>query len=98
YELQLVPGAVALGLLFLRLTCLVVLLFLVCLQPVFAHDHTTPLPGKVLVAVDRSDSMDVADPQREPVEKLRLARALHLAGDLADDAQLDAWIRDYQEK
>src|ERR1019366_4552631 len=56
------------------------------------------LPGRVLVAVDRSDSMDVADPQRPAVDKLRLVRALHLGRDVCGDDQLDAWIRDYTEK
>ena len=56
------------------------------------------LPGRVLVAVDRSDSMDVADPQRPPVEKLRLARALKLAGDLCSDLQLAEWIQQYEQK
>src|SRR5437763_371258 len=91
YELKLVSGASALGLLLLRLTVLALLLSLVCLQPVVARDRTYGLPGRVLVAVDRSDSMDVADPQREPVDKLRLARALRLADGLCDDARLGAW-------
>src|SRR5205807_300738 len=52
----------------------------------------------VLVAVDLSDSMDVRDPQREPVEKLRLAKALRLAGGLCSDAQLDDWIAQYEAK
>ena len=38
----------------------------------YAQSKTKELPGRVLVAVDRSDSMDVADPQRPPVDKLRL--------------------------
>src|SRR5437763_12653343 len=57
YELRLVPSATALGLLVLRLAVLALLLSLVCLQPVFARDRTYGLPGRVLVAVDRSDSM-----------------------------------------
>jgi hypothetical protein len=97
YELQLVPRLAARGLLGLRLAVLCLLLLLVCLQPIYARDRTRGEPGRVLVAVDRSGSMDVADPQREPVDKLRLARALGLAGDLCGDAQLDAWIRDYGE-
>ncbi len=98
YELQLVPRLAAVFLLLTRVGVLFLLLFLVLLQPVVAQSQTHELRGRVLVAVDRSDSMDVADPQRPPVDKLRLARALHLATDVCGDAQLDAWIRDYQEK
>ncbi len=98
YELQLVPRLAAAFLLCTRVCVLFLLLFLVLLQPVVAQSQTHELRGRVLVAVDRSDSMDVADPQRPPVDKLRLARALHLAGDVCSDAQLDAWIRDYSER
>jgi hypothetical protein len=98
YELRLVPRATALGLLGLRLVVVVLLLFLVCLQPIYAHDSTRGLPGRVLVAVDRSESMDVADPQRQPGDKLRLARALKLASDLCPDDRLDSWIRDHEQK
>jgi hypothetical protein len=98
WELRLVSRITALGLLGLRLVVLLLLLSLVCLQPVHARDKTFGQPGRVLVAVDRSDSMEVADPQRSPADKLRLARALHLAGDLATDDQLAGWIEDYEQK
>src|SRR5262245_49344239 len=73
YELKLVSGGTALLLLGLRLVALAVLLLLVCLQPIYARERTINLPGRVLVVVDRSTSMDVADTQRSPAEKLRLA-------------------------
>jgi hypothetical protein len=98
YEMQLVPRAAAFFLLGMRVLVLFLLLFLVCLQPVYAHSKTKELPGRVLVAVDRSDSMDVADPQRPAVDKLRLVRAVHLGRDVCGDDQLNAWIRDYSEK
>src|SRR5215469_7343228 len=98
YELRLVKRPTALGLLGLRVVALVLILFLACLQPIYARSRTEGLPGRVLVAVDRSDSMDVADPQRPAVEKLRLARALKLCGDLATDAQLTEWIDAYEQK
>lgn len=97
YELRLVTRTAALVLLTLRLVVLALLLFLVCLQPVYARDKTFGLPGRVVVAVDRSDSMDVLDPQRTPAEKLRLARGLKLAGDLATDEQLASWARDHDK-
>src|SRR4051794_9826291 len=73
YELRLIRRGAAIGLLGLRLLVLLLILFLLGLQPVYARTHTEELPGRVLVAVDRSDSMDVTDPQRPAVEKLRLA-------------------------
>ncbi len=96
WELRLVTRLTALLLLGLRLVVVVLLLALVCLQPVYAHDRTLGLPGRVLVAVDRSDSTEIADPQRSPAEKLRLARALKLAGDLVGDDELDGWIEAYE--
>src|SRR5262245_4933267 len=91
YELRLVSRLSASGLLGLRLVVLTLLLLLVCLQPVYARTRTEQLPGRVLVVVDRSWSLDVADPQREPVDKLRLARALKLGGDLVPAPTLDRW-------
>jgi hypothetical protein len=98
YELHLAPARAARSLLGLRLLVVALILLLVCLKPVYARTETFQLPGRVLVAVDRSDSMNVADPQREPAEKLRLARALGLARGLCSNEQLTAWIKDYEQK
>jgi hypothetical protein len=98
YELRLVKPLTALGLLLLRLVALALILFLVGFQPVFARSHVHELPGRVLIAVDRSGSMDVADPQRPAVEKLRLARGLKLATDACPDELLDNWIKQYEER
>jgi hypothetical protein len=98
WELRLVSRVTATALLGLRTIVLLLLLSLVCLQPVHARDKTFGLPGRVLVAVDRSDSMDIADPQRTPAEKLRLARALNLVGNLATDEQVAGWIQDYERR
>lgn len=94
YELRLVRRPVALGLLGLRLLVLLLLVFLAGFQPILARSATEALPGRVLIAVDRSTSMELADPQRSVEEKLGLARALRVAGDLASDAQLEGWIQD----
>ncbi len=96
YELRLVTRWTATFLLGLRLAVLALLLLLVCLQPIYARTKTDGLPGRILVAVDRSDSMEIADPQRPPADKLRLARALQLGGDVGDDV-LAAWIEDYEK-
>ncbi len=98
YEARIVSRGLAVGLLSLRLTALALLLFLLFFQPVYHHDTTYNLPGRVVIAVDRSGSIDIADPQRPIVEKLRLARTLKLAGDAATDAQLAEWIKAYDDK
>jgi hypothetical protein len=91
-ELAIIPRITAGFLFCLRLAVLTLLLCLICLQPVYARDRHLDLPGRVLIAIDRSESMNITDPQREPAEKLRLARALHLAPDLVKDPEMDNWI------
>src|SRR5579859_3442872 len=59
HELKLVSKVTATGLLLLRLSVLFLILFLVLLQPVAAFEHTDKIPGRVLIAVDRSDSIGV---------------------------------------
>ena len=96
FELRLVRGLVSFFLAASRLAVLFGLLAIVAFQPVVARETVDHLPGRVLIAVDRSASMEVADPQRSPVDKLRLVRALKLARDLCPDRQLDDWIRQYE--
>ncbi|MBY0523248.1 MAG: hypothetical protein K2R98_07610 [Gemmataceae bacterium] len=98
YEMRLVRTSTAVMLLGLRLFVLAFLVFIAMLQPILRRTTTEELPGRVMVAVDRSDSIDVTDPQRPPVEKLRLARALKIGGDICPESQLDAWIKQYQDK
>ena len=57
YELRLVARSTAAALLMLRLVVLFLLLFLVLLQPVVGRDVGTPLPGRVLVAVEDRKSV-----------------------------------------
>jgi hypothetical protein len=97
YELRLVPRLTAFSLLGLRLTVLVLILFLVCLQPIYARDRVYEIPGRILIAVDRSGSMEVADPQREPADKLRLARALGLTAGVKEE-WIERWIVDHDQK
>jgi hypothetical protein len=98
YELRLLPRRAAAGLLALRLLVLVLLLGLVYLQPILARTSHEELPGRVLIAVDHSNSMTLADPQRPVADKLRLARALGLARALCTDAQLEEWARQVEAK
>src|SRR5262245_1151817 len=93
YELRLVRPLAARVLFGLRLLVVLLLVFVICFQPAASHGVTEAVPGLVLVALDRSDSMGIPDPQRPLAEKLRLARALKLAKDLCSDSQLDGWIK-----
>jgi hypothetical protein len=97
YELRLVKPLTAASLLGLRLAALLLILGLVCLQPIYARDRVHELPGRVLVAVDRSDSMNVVDPQRPPADKLRLARALGLANGVQEE-WLARWVSDHERQ
>ncbi len=94
YEMRLIRRRFALALLGLRIAAFVVLFLLLALEPVVARSIIEEVPGKVLVAVDRSDSMKVTDPSRPLAEKLRIAKALKLVPDLATDGQLEAWAKD----
>ncbi len=96
YELRLVKRSAAAFLLALRLAVLVFLLFVVGFQPIVGRSVGEELPGRVLIAVDRSASMDITDPQRPAADKLRLARALKLAEDLGGADQLTDWIHQYE--
>src|SRR5437660_12568784 len=75
YELRMVRPAIARMLLGLRLLVVSMLIVIVAFQPVAAHTESETLRGRVIVGLDRSDSMTVPDPQRPLAEKLRLARA-----------------------
>ncbi|MGE3805814.1 MAG: hypothetical protein AB7K24_14155 [Gemmataceae bacterium] len=98
YEMKLVRPRTATLLLGLRLCVIGFLLFVVFLQPILARSVTETLSGRVLVAIDHSESMKVADPQRPAVEKLRLALALKMSDDLVARPQLERWIKDYEAK
>src|SRR5437763_14016105 len=93
-ELRLVRPLAARTLLALRLLVVGAILALVGLQPVVARAVTEAVPGRVVVALDLSDSMGVTDPQRPLAEKLKLARALRLVTDLCDDKTLGEWLRE----
>ncbi|HEY7329502.1 MAG TPA: hypothetical protein VH592_17825 [Gemmataceae bacterium] len=76
YEMQLVARRTAVGLLCLRAVVLALLLILVCLQPIYGRTRTDNVPGYVLVAVDRSASMDVADRPNEMTRSQTARRIL----------------------
>src|SRR4051794_7921387 len=70
YEMRLVPRGGAFSLLLWRLLVILVPVPLVGLRPKLTHEARQELPGRVMVAVDLSDSMDLRAPQRDPAEKL----------------------------
>jgi hypothetical protein len=92
YEMKLVPKFTAIRLVALRLSVLLLILFLIILQPAVTWPIHEKPPEVVVIAVDRSGSLDVTDPHRPPADKLRLAMVLHLARDLVPDLQLQEWI------
>lgn len=93
YELRLVRRSAAGVLLGLRSLVVFAILFLLTFQPVVARVSAESTPGRVVVALDVSDSMGVSDPQRAVADKLRIARGLHLARDLCSDSELGVWIQ-----
>src|SRR5438132_12803831 len=70
YEARLVPRPTAVRLIGLRLLVLLLILFLVLCQPVVAYPVRERPREMVIIAIDRSASMDVNDPQRAPLDKL----------------------------
>src|SRR5262245_25978730 len=80
YELRLVRRSAAAFLLGVRVLVLLPLWCVVAWQPVLARSTTEEIPARVVVAVDRSGSMSVTDPQRTAEEKQALARALKIDG------------------
>src|SRR5262245_21159013 len=79
YELRLVSRRAAFTVLTLRVLVVLSLLCVVFIQPIIARSSQETQPQRILVFVDRTASMEVSDPQRPAVEKIKLARALHLA-------------------
>jgi hypothetical protein len=92
YESRLVTPPTAVRLIGLRVFVLLLILFLVLCQPVVAWPQREKPREVVVIAVDRSGSMDVTDPQRPVAEKLKLALALQLGRDLTADSRLEEWI------
>ena len=92
FELQFIRKSAARFLLVLR--CLIIALVFVVtfFRPMVRHTTTQVIPSRIVIAVDRSDSMSITDPQRSPLESIELAKGLKLATDLADDQKLDFWI------
>ncbi len=90
YERKLVPKTVGNSLLILRLLVLGVF-FLTLLKPALTWELDKKHSGRILVAIDLSESMGTSDAHATPAEKLRWARTLGLIGNAANKDRLDEW-------
>ncbi|MEZ6057330.1 MAG: hypothetical protein R3C01_11560 [Planctomycetaceae bacterium] len=90
YERQLVSGVLGFTLLTLRLLTIAVI-FIALLEPVLHTEIDRERTGRILVAVDVSESMDTVDNYATDGEKLRWARALGMIGNADIDDRLDRW-------
>lgn len=95
YERRLVSRRLGVALLALRLLAVLVV-FLALLEPMLVWTFDREQTGRVLVAVDVSESMATADRHASPAEKLRLARAVGMIGNDATQRRIDRWIEDYE--
>src|SRR5437868_923612 len=77
-ERRLVARRAGLGLLGLRLAAAAVLV-LALFEPIAARSFREAVKGRVIVAVDVSESMATADPGRPAADRARLSRALRLS-------------------
>src|SRR5438046_1102523 len=93
-ERRLVAWPVGVGLIVLRLL-VVGAIVVALLEPVLTRTMDREHTGRIVVALDLSDSMGTADEHASKSEKLRWARALGMIGNKAIDARLDQWIADF---
>ena len=92
FERRLVPLRVASTLLALRLATVAVIFVALLFDPQVSKVRREDVPGRVIVAVDTSDSMRVTDPHRPLAEKLLLAKHLGLAHEISGDREVNDWI------
>ena len=97
YERRLVAPSVGNTLIALRVTTLVFIL-LTFLEPVLTWSFNTEKTGRLVVAVDVSDSMNTQDRHASDLEKLQLARALKMIGNDQINDRLDRWENAYSLK
>ncbi len=97
YERRLVSPSVGNILITLRVLALLFIL-LTFLEPVLTWSFNTEKTGRLVVAIDVSDSMNTQDLHASDLEKLRLARALKMIGNEKIDARLDRWEQSYSLK
>jgi hypothetical protein len=89
YERKLVPAHVGYALLGLRLAVIMVI-WLALLQPVLTWNIDRERTGRIVVALDLSESMNTSDRIATQAEKLRTAMGLGMIG---NDLNRDRWLR-----
>ncbi len=97
YERQLVDRKLGNTLLGLRLASLAVILFAL-FEPVSRWSEDITTTGRVVVAIDVSESMDTQDAVATPAEKLRLAKGLGMLGHGEAAERVDPWIAAYEAR
>lgn len=95
YERRLVRRSVGHSLLILRLAILFVFV-VTLLKPSLVWDRIESHEGRILVAIDLSDSMDTLDAHATSAEKLRWARGLEMVGNSRIDQRLDDYLAAYE--
>ena len=95
YERQLVSATVGYWLLGLRLS-VVVCVWLTIQQPVLTWTRAESQTGRIVIALDVSESMATQDTHASPAEKFRWARALGLIGGTVTPEQVAAWQQAYE--
>ncbi len=78
-EVRLVPKRIARLLMALRLAAVLAVFLTTAADPTFVAVTSKEIPSRVLICVDTSDSMRVADPQRPADDQQRIASALNIA-------------------
>jgi hypothetical protein len=96
YERRLVSKTVGAALLSLRML-VIGLIFLTLLEPVLSWTIDRKESGRVLVAVDLSESMSTTDKHASKAEKLHWARALGMIGNQETNSRIDRWIKAYEQ-
>lgn len=96
HEMRQISSLRAWSMLFIRSLVVILIASLIAFQPKFARDTEAPQSNRIVVALDLSEPMHVADPQRTPLEKLQFAKSLDLVDGLVSVKQLDAWIAEHQ--
>lgn len=95
YERKLVPAPVGYGLLVLRLMVIAVL-WLAMLQPVLTWEVDRQRTGKIVIAVDASESMSTSDRIASKSEKLRVAIGLGMIGNDQNRDRVLRWLADFE--
>ncbi|MES2791513.1 MAG: hypothetical protein V4719_17985 [Planctomycetota bacterium] len=97
YERRLIPAAAGNMLLVLRLL-VIGCLCVTFLEPAVTWTLQTQRDGRIVVAIDVSDSMTTADVHALPSEKLRWARALGMVNEQAAPERMAAWQTSYENQ